>query len=152
MRYYAHAWTVESCHRTADVSSTHESTEQDESASSTAARADAHAPAAMMTQRSDDSARQPSDNSRGAWTVDAQPNRYASQATDWRQIDHLPSAWHKREHKKTILLTDIEVVCGPCNIARGSSRPGSKRWNEWLENENPKERESNDPGTTGTKK
>lgn len=71
---------------------------------------------------------------------------------DRLEADHLPSAWHKREHKKTILLSDIEVVCGPCNIARGSSRPGSKRWNEWLENENPENRESNDNGTTSTQK
>lgn len=60
------------------------------------------------------------------------------------EADHLPSAWHKREHKKPILLTDIEVVCGPCNIARGSSRVGTPRYNQWL-NEN---RESNDPRTS----
>ena len=131
------------------MTSTHESTEQDESASSTAARVDAHAPAAMMMQHGDDSAEQPSDNNRSAWTVVALPSRCASQATDWRQINHLPSAWHKREHGKTILLTDIEVVCGPCNIARGSSRVGTPRYNQWLE-ENPEKRESNDAGTTST--
>lgn len=64
------------------------------------------------------------------------------------ELDHLPSAWWKYENKKPILLTDVQVLCNSCNNKLGSSRPGSERWNEWLENENPKERESNDPGTT----
>lgn len=65
------------------------------------------------------------------------------------ELDHLPSAWDKYEHNKPILLTDVQVLCNSCNNKLGSSRPGSKRWNEWLE-ENPEKRESNDAGTTST--
>lgn len=66
------------------------------------------------------------------------------------ELDHLPSAWDKYEHNKPILLTDVQVLCNTCNTKIGSSRPGSKRWDEWLETENPENRESNDNGTTST--
>lgn len=49
------------------------------------------------------------------------------------EADHLPSAWHKHSQGKALSLNDIEVVCGQCNRARGSSRPGTKRYIEWLE-------------------
>jgi len=65
-------------------------------------------------------------------------------------LDHLCSAWDKYYNNKPILLTDVQVLCSTCNNKLGSSRPGSERWNEWLENENPKERESDDSGTTST--
>lgn len=41
--------------------------------------------------------------------------------------DHLPVAWERKEQGKTIRLQDVDVVCGPCNSKRGSSRPGSAR-------------------------
>lgn len=47
------------------------------------------------------------------------------------EADHLPSAWAKREKQKPIILTDVEVVCGNCNVKRGSSRPGSERFTKW---------------------
>lgn len=47
------------------------------------------------------------------------------------EADHLPSAWAKYENRKPIILNDIEVVCGPCNVKRGSSRPGSERYIKW---------------------
>jgi hypothetical protein len=40
-------------------------------------------------------------------------------------LDHLPSAWERRAQRKPLRLKDIEVVCGECNRARGSSRPES---------------------------
>ncbi|GAB3624339.1 hypothetical protein GCM10027418_24230 [Mariniluteicoccus endophyticus] len=45
----------------------------------------------------------------------------------------MPSAWHKFYSGMPISLADVEVVCSDCNIARGSSRPGTKRYQEWLE-------------------
>ena len=65
------------------------------------------------------------------------------------ELDHLSSAWAKYHDNKPILLTDVQVLCNTCNNKLGSSRPGSERWNEWLE-ENPEKRESNDAGTTST--
>lgn len=47
------------------------------------------------------------------------------------QADHLPEAWHRHALGLTIRLTDVEVVCARCNTARGSSRPGSERYEEW---------------------
>ena len=77
--------------------------------------------------------------------------RRADELEDYErlELDHLPSAWNKYEHNKPILLTDVQVLCNTCNNKLGSSRPGSERWNEWLE-ENPEKRESNDAGTTST--
>ena len=65
------------------------------------------------------------------------------------ELDHLPAAFWKYYNNKPILLTDVQVLCNTCNNKLGSSRPGSERWNEWLE-ENPEKRESNDAGTTST--
>lgn len=59
------------------------------------------------------------------------------------ETDHLPSAWVKYENNKTILLSDVEVLCNTCNNRKGSSRPGSERFTKWLK-ENPTERESYD--------
>lgn len=40
------------------------------------------------------------------------------------QLDHLPSAWERKAKGLRIRLgIDAEVVCGPCNRARGAARP-----------------------------
>lgn len=44
-------------------------------------------------------------------------------ATEDLQLDHLPSAWERRAKGQRIRLgVDAEVVCGPCNRARGAAR------------------------------
>lgn len=48
-------------------------------------------------------------------------------ATTGLTCDHLPSAWRRKAQNKPLRLSDVDVVCGPCNVARGSSRPGSER-------------------------
>lgn len=41
------------------------------------------------------------------------------------QADHSPQAWRRRDDGLPIRLIDIDVVCGPCNRARGPARrPG----------------------------
>ena len=48
--------------------------------------------------------------------------------TERLTLDHLPSAWERYEARLPLrLAVDVQVVCGPCNSARGSSRPGSTR-------------------------
>lgn len=37
--------------------------------------------------------------------------------------DHSERAWKRRAEGKAIRLRDVDVLCGPCNVARGSSRP-----------------------------
>jgi len=54
-----------------------------------------------------------------------QPWRSDCGSTEDLQADHLPSAWERRAQRKPLRLKDIEVVCGECNRARGSSRPES---------------------------
>lgn len=44
-------------------------------------------------------------------------------ATENLQADHSPEAWARRAAGKAIRLKDIDVVCGPCNVARGQARP-----------------------------
>lgn len=41
--------------------------------------------------------------------------------------DHLPRAWERKAAGLPLRLEDVEVVCNDCNVARGSSRPGSQR-------------------------
>lgn len=48
------------------------------------------------------------------------------------QTDHLPSAWHRHNRGLPVRLQDVEVVCARCNSERGSSRPGSMRYEAWL--------------------
>ncbi len=43
-------------------------------------------------------------------------------ATNDLQADHSPEAWRRHAAGLPIRLQDIEVVCGPCNRARGSAR------------------------------
>lgn len=43
--------------------------------------------------------------------------------------DHSPEAWRRKAEGKAIRLTDIDVVCRPCNSARGAARgESSNRW------------------------
>lgn len=42
--------------------------------------------------------------------------------TEDLQCDHLPSAWERRAQRKPVRLKDVDVVCGHCNRARGTSR------------------------------
>lgn len=48
------------------------------------------------------------------------------------QADHLPSAWHRAERGLPLRLSDVEVLCAGCNVRRGSSRPGSERYEAWV--------------------
>lgn len=48
-------------------------------------------------------------------------------ATDDLQTDHTPRAWARKAAGKVIRLKDVDVVCGACNRARGSARPGADR-------------------------
>lgn len=43
------------------------------------------------------------------------------------QADHTPEAWRRKEKRLTIRLQDIDVVCGPCNRARGAARGSNAR-------------------------
>lgn len=43
--------------------------------------------------------------------------------TDDLQADHSPEAWQRKAAGLPLRLQDIEVVCGPCNRARGRQRP-----------------------------
>jgi 5-methylcytosine-specific restriction enzyme A len=42
--------------------------------------------------------------------------------TEDLQTDHLPTAWERKAAGKPLRLADVEVVCGPCNRARGAAR------------------------------
>ncbi|BBX69588.1 hypothetical protein MPSYJ_30490 [Mycolicibacterium psychrotolerans] len=43
-------------------------------------------------------------------------------ATADLQCDHRPEAWARKAAGKPIRLADVDVVCGPCNRARGAAR------------------------------
>lgn len=44
-------------------------------------------------------------------------------STEDLQLDHLPSAWDRKAKRLSIRLgIDAQVVCGPCNRARGAAR------------------------------
>lgn len=53
-------------------------------------------------------------------------------ATTNLQTDHLPIAWHRQSLGLPIRLKDVDVTCGPCNVKRGSSKPGTPRYARWL--------------------
>lgn len=53
------------------------------------------------------------------------------QSTRNLSVDHLPSAWWKKEHRLPITLRDVQVVCAKCQAELGSSRPGSDRYAVW---------------------
>lgn len=47
------------------------------------------------------------------------------------EADHTPQAWHRVLSGLAIRLQDIDVVCGPCNRARGDAQPSSPRYQQW---------------------
>jgi hypothetical protein len=47
------------------------------------------------------------------------------------QADHSPRAWARQLLRKPVRIWDITVLCGRCNSRAGSSKPGSKRYEEW---------------------
>lgn len=42
------------------------------------------------------------------------------------QCDHTPAAWERHDDGLAIRLQDVDVVCGPCNRARGAARGGGQ--------------------------
>lgn len=48
-------------------------------------------------------------------------------SVDDLQTDHTPEAWARKAEGKAIRLNDVEVVCGPCNRARGTARGEAPR-------------------------
>lgn len=44
-------------------------------------------------------------------------------ATEDLEADHSTEAWERKAAGLPLRLADIEVVCGPCNRARGRQRP-----------------------------
>lgn len=44
-------------------------------------------------------------------------------ATRDLQTDHSEDAWRRKAAGLPLRLRDVEVVCGPCNRARGAQRP-----------------------------
>lgn len=46
--------------------------------------------------------------------------------TEDLQCDHTPTAWARKAAGKAIRIKDVDVVCGPCNRARGGARPGDE--------------------------
>lgn len=53
-------------------------------------------------------------------------------ATEQLSTDHSPEAWMRHALRLSIRLRDVAVLCSDCNTARGSSRPGSARYEQWL--------------------
>ncbi len=43
-------------------------------------------------------------------------------ATEDLQCDHTPEAWARKAAGKPIRLTDVRVLCGPCNRDAGAAR------------------------------
>lgn len=48
------------------------------------------------------------------------------------QTDHLPIAHWRQARGLPVRLSDVRVLCGPCNVRAGDARPGSKRYEKWL--------------------
>jgi hypothetical protein len=42
--------------------------------------------------------------------------------TEGLQTDHSPGAWQRKTRGLEVRLCDVDVVCGPCNRARGAAR------------------------------
>lgn len=47
-------------------------------------------------------------------------------ATEDLQADHSPQAWERHAQGLPIRLEDVDVVCGPCNRARGAARTANR--------------------------
>lgn len=43
-------------------------------------------------------------------------------STEDLQCDHTPEAWARKAAGKTIRLSDVQVLCGPCNRDAGAAR------------------------------
>jgi 5-methylcytosine-specific restriction endonuclease McrA len=43
-------------------------------------------------------------------------------STEDLQADHLPIAWERKAAGKPVRLSDIQVLCGPCNRDAGAAR------------------------------
>lgn len=43
-------------------------------------------------------------------------------ATDDLQADHSPETWERFNRGLPLRITDVDVVCGPCNRRRGAAR------------------------------
>lgn len=56
--------------------------------------------------------------------------------------DHTPRAWARIALRLPVRLHDVQVLCRSCNAALGPAQPGSKRYNDWLQ-------EANRGGTRG---
>ena len=56
-----------------------------------------------------------------------QPWCFDCGATEGLTTDHTPEAWSRKDAGLPIRITDVDVVCNPCNIRRGSSRTGTTR-------------------------
>ena len=68
------------------------------------------------------------------WCLDCRRTEDELRAVGERlEADHLAITHWKQLHKQPLSLNDIEVVCGQCNRARGSSRVGTDRYQDWLE-------------------
>lgn len=50
-------------------------------------------------------------------------------ATTDLQTDHTPEAWARAARGLPLRLTDVAVVCGPCNRRRGAARGQTPRGN-----------------------
>lgn len=48
-------------------------------------------------------------------------------ATEDLQADHSPEAWRRYEKGLPLRISDIDVVCGPCNRNRGAARGRNAR-------------------------
>lgn len=75
--------------------------------------------------------RKPAASERGydhAWTLLSrrarrlQPFCTDCGSTEDLQLDHTPEAWERKANGKSIRLTDVAVVCGPCNRRLGAAR------------------------------
>lgn len=65
----------------------------------------------------------------------AQPFCTCCGSTDQLAADHSPRAWARTKTGHAIRLADITVLCQHCNLAAGSSQPGSSRYNQWATND-----------------
>lgn len=60
-------------------------------------------------------------------------HRTSAQLAEHEQLetDHTPAAWQAVLSGRAITLAMVDVVCSPCNRARGDAQPGSPRYEQW---------------------